>query len=70
METAFDRASLEVFYQEGPDKVGRLTVKHLKEGVSEATIGQIKAALDKVVKDITGDVILVNRTRYSQVEGA
>lgn len=70
MEAVFDKASLEVFYKDDKGHVAHMTLNDLKEKAEPANIAQVKSALDQLVKEPTGDFVVVNRTRYTQVEGA
>ena len=69
MQGQFEKASLEVQFNDGSDKLLKQSFANLKADVTEATLGTIHEANSSISAYPTGDIVVVERTRYAKVGG-
>lgn len=69
MQGQFEKASLEVQFNDGSDKIVKQSFANLKAGVTEETLATIHEAISSISAYPTGDIVVVERTNYAKIGG-
>lgn len=69
MQGQFEKASLEIQFNDGSDKVLKQSFANLKAGVNEETLATIHEAISSMSSYPTGDITVVERTNYAKIGG-
>lgn len=64
MQKSYDKGSLEVFYNDGTDKLLKQSYSNLKAGVTEANLVEISEALALLAKNPIEELIVLERHRF------
>lgn len=69
MQGQFERASLELQFNDGSDKLLKQSIANLKAGVSAETLAEIHQVIDSISAYPTGNIVVTERTNYAKIGG-
>lgn len=64
MFKSFERASLEVFYNDGSEKLRKQSYPNLKEGIGEAELIELSEAFADLAEFPVEEVVVVEHNRF------